>query len=58
MPRDGNDMDNVRKQNMMLKKMMSNTAIPLIANPALPIQNGPLGTFFRPVKRCGPIASA
>lgn len=54
----GRKWGDVRKQNIMLKKMISSTEIPFTANPALPIQNGPLGTFFRPVKRCGPIASA
>ena len=47
-----------RKQNMMSKNTISSTAIALTAKPAEPIQNGPWGTFFRPVNRCGPIARA
>lgn len=31
--------------------MIKTKAIALIAKPADPIQNGPFGTFFRPVKR-------
>lgn len=42
----------------MSKKMIRSRAIALMAKPALPIQNGPLGTFFRPVKRCDPMARA
>lgn len=45
-----------RRQNMTLKKMINNTAAPCTKNPALPIQNGPGGTFFRPVSRCGAMA--
>lgn len=44
---------------MILKKTINTTLIALTANPnPPPIQKGPLGTFFRPVKRCGPIARA
>ena len=42
----------------MLKKMIKTRAIALIAKPAEPIQKGPFGTFFRPVKRWEPMASA
>jgi len=42
----------------MLKKMIKMKAIALTAKPADPIQNGPFGTFFRPVKRWEPMARA
>jgi len=43
---------------MISKKIISRTAAALITYPALPKWKGPLGTFFRPVKRCGAIARA
>jgi hypothetical protein len=42
----------------MLKKMMKITEMALIAEPNLPIWNGPMGMYLRPVKRFGPKASA
>lgn len=43
---------------MMSKNMINTTAAMFTKNPARPIQNGPLGTLFRPVSKCGRIASA
>jgi hypothetical protein len=40
----------------MLKKIIRITAVPWTKKPAFPIQNGPGGTFLRPVSRCGAIA--
>jgi hypothetical protein len=51
-------MENLRKQNMVLKKIIKRTAAPLTKNPALPIQNGPGFTYFLPVNRFGAIARA
>lgn len=51
-------MIDLRKQNMMLKKMINTTETALTKKPAGPIQNGPWGTFLRPVNRWGPMARA
>lgn len=41
---------------MISKKIIVITATAFTKYPYFPIQKGPLGTFFRPVKRCGKIA--
>jgi hypothetical protein len=45
-----------RKQNIILKKIMNNTAAAVTRKPQRPNQNGPGGTFFLPVIKCGAIA--
>lgn len=46
-----------RKQNIMLKKIISSTAAAVIGIPKRPNENGPGGTFFLPVRKCGAIAT-
>lgn len=43
---------------MILKKIIKITAVALIGTPQRPNQNGPGGTFFLFVNKCGPIARA
>lgn len=48
--------NHLRRQKITLKKIISSTVTALTKNPALPIQNGPGGTYFLPESRCGAIA--